>query len=118
MIRAILTGILWAIAAVSMAIATIIVLTFPKVRAETDPHQELLRRQQWIHNNAKECCPHNRCFPVTARPSIYFWDVDGYRSVVPIGKEHSWPFTETFGCAYEISPGTIRCLFRPPPEAS
>ncbi len=80
--------------------------------------RELVRRQQWIHDNAKECCPHNRCFPVTARPSIHFWDVDGFKSVVPIGKERAWPFTETFGCAYETDKGTIRCLFRPPPEAS
>lgn len=80
--------------------------------------RELLRRQQWIHDNAKECCPHNRCFPVTARPSIHFWDVHGFKSVVPLGKERAWPFVETFGCAYETDKGTIRCLFRPVPEAS
>jgi hypothetical protein len=79
---------------------------------------ETLRRQQWIHDNAKDCCPHNRCFPVTARPSVIFWDVLGFRSYVRIGAERRWPFEETFGCAYATSPDTIRCLFRPPPEAS
>lgn len=93
----------------------LLVLLAPTSHAQD---RELLLRQQWIHDNAKDCCPHNRCFPVTARPSIHFWDVLGFKSVVPIGKEKSWPFTETFGCAYEHDKGTIRCLFRPPPEAS
>lgn len=102
----------WILGACAVAVA--LARALPAVGQE----RELLLRQQWIHDNAKDCCPHNRCFPVTARPSIHFWDVLGFKSVVPIGKERGWPFTETFGCAYEHDKGTIRCLFRPPPEAS
>lgn len=75
-------------------------------------------QQDFIHRFHKDCCPHNRCFPVTARPSIHFWNVEGYRSVVPLGRERYWHFKETYGCAYAHDSGTIRCLFRPPPEAS
>lgn len=97
-----------------LALALALVLA-GQARAQ-DP--ELLRRQQWIHDNAKDCCPHNRCFPIKAVPSIYFWDVEGFRSYVPLGKERHWPFKETFGCAYETSPLQIRCVFVPRPEAS
>lgn len=75
--------------------------------------------QAWIHANAKECCPHDRCFPVTAAPGAWNrWDVKGYRSAVPLGGERRWPFKETYGCAYAGSADTIRCLFVPVPEAS
>lgn len=75
-------------------------------------------RQAWIHANAKECCPHDRCFPVTAAPARPFWRVEGFRSAVPLGAERRWPFRETFGCAYAGSADTIRCLFVPTPEQS
>lgn len=75
-------------------------------------------QQAFIHAFHKDCCPHNRCFPVNASPSIHFWSVEGFKSLVPLGQERYWHFKETYGCAYEHDPATIRCLFRPPPEAS
>ena len=75
-------------------------------------------RQDWIHEFHKDCCPHNRCFPVKAEPSLHFWNVEGYHSIVPLGHERRWHFRETYGCAYETAPTVIRCLFRPAPEAS
>lgn len=78
-----------------------------------------LERQAWIHANAKECCPHDRCFAVKAAPGAWNrWDVEGYRSAVPLGGERRWPYRETFGCAYAGSPDVIRCLFVPTPEQS
>lgn len=75
-------------------------------------------RQDFIHRFHRDCCPHDRCFPVKAAPSIHFWDVEGFRSVVPLGKERYWHFKETYGCAYPHDAGTVRCLFMPAPEAS
>ncbi len=75
-------------------------------------------QQDFIHQFHKDCCPHNRCFPVKAVPSLHFWDVEGFRSYVPLGKERRWHFKETYGCAYENTPLQIRCLFMPAPEAS
>lgn len=104
---------LWILAGCALALS--LAAAFP---AKAQDRRDLLLRQQWIHENAKDCCPHDRCFPVKAVPSIHFWNVDGFKSLVPLGKERAWPFVETFGCAYADAPKVIRCLFRPPPEAS
>lgn len=74
--------------------------------------------QAWIHANAKECCPHDRCFPVIAVHDGRRWSVMGFKSDVPLGGERRWPFQVTYGCAYAGSADTIRCLFVPVPEAS
>ena len=74
--------------------------------------------QQWIHVNAKDCCPHDRCFPVIATPGDSRWNVMGYKAAPRLGGERRWPFQTIYGCAYPSSPETIRCLFMPPPEAS
>lgn len=74
--------------------------------------------QQWIHTNAKDCCPHDRCFPVIAAPGERHWNVMGYKTAPRLGHERRWPFDRTYGCAYPSSPEVIRCLFVPAPEAS
>lgn len=74
--------------------------------------------QSWIHANAKDCCPHDRCFPVVAAPGDRRWNVLGFKSAPALGSERRWPFQAIYGCAYRDSPETIRCLFVPPPEAS
>lgn len=97
----------------SLIASCIVLLTYPLGAQERGFYQA------WIHANAKECCPHDRCFPVVAAPGAWNrWDVKGYRSAVPLGGERRWPFKVMYGCAYAGSSDTIRCLFVPVPEAS
>lgn len=97
---------------VAILAALVLARAFPAAGQERDA------LRQWIHDNAKECCPHDRCFPVTAAPARPFWQVEGFKSAVPLGGERRWPFARTYGCAYAGSADTIRCLFVPTPEQS
>lgn len=94
------------------AVVAVALLTGPSWGQERDFYQA------WIHANAKECCPHDRCFPVIVAPGSPYWNVLGFKSQVPMGRERRWPFERTYGCAYAAMPDVIRCLFMPPPEAS
>lgn len=96
----------------------LVTLAFSALVIEAARAQSLEEGRAWIHANAKDCCPHDRCFPVEADPGMTWWIVWGFKSQVRMGRERRWPFEKSFGCAYAHDPGTIRCLFVPTPEQS
>lgn len=96
----------------------LLALPVPASAQSSPPASDRDAFQQWIHANAKDCCPHDRCFPVIAAPGPRYWSILGFRSAVPMGNERRWPFDRTYGCEYALRPGIIFCLFVPPQEQS
>lgn len=98
-------------------LALLLAIAAAPARAQSAP-ADVLERQRWIHENGRDCCPHDNCHSSPgAALTPEGWRAPGLTGTVPSEKAKPWPFNETYACHYK---GTrdLSCIFRKVPDGS
>ena len=99
-------GIIVWIISVAITFVVVALILWPLVAKAQDG--DLLRRQQWIHDNAKDCCDHRDCAPANVSMTFTGWKIAGADNVVPFAAVVRWSFGVPYAC---IINRYARCLF-------